>query len=99
MKYYISNTDLSWFSFLKELEIFRERNGTDSYPNFRAKIQSYRGIGNSLNDNPNIGCLVLTNPVFFNENDWISIPENHSLNIVQGKSYSTDDSVGREYWK
>ena len=54
---------------------------------------------NTIEKNPNIGCIVLTNPIFLNEEDWISIPSNWFKNIVQGKTYNTDDEYGREYWR
>src|ERR1035437_3857587 len=142
MEYYIGNTDLQWFSFLRRInpedinfwqpsglthfraigygspfllklkspinkvagigiftsqsilpinfawEVFKERNGTEDLRSFYSKITSYRDINNPVEINPNIGCIVLTNPIFFNENDWISIPEDWSRNIVQGKTYS-----------
>jgi putative restriction endonuclease len=50
------------------------------------------------NDNPTIGCIVLTNPVFFKKEDWIAVPEDWSRNIVQGKSYSTVNAIGNQLW-
>lgn len=79
-------------------EVFGTRNGTKDYNDFYNKIKSYRGIDNKLEDNPNIGCIILTNPIFFNEKEWISIPENWKKNIVQGKTYNTSDESGKKYW-
>jgi len=45
-------------------------------------------------ENPQIGCIILTDPFFFDEADWIPVPENWSNNIVRGKVYS-DDEYGR----
>jgi len=152
MKYYIGNTDLEWYQYLRSIspedinfwqpsglthfkaietgspflfklkspinkvagigfftshsilpidfawEVFQNRNGTDNYQSFYSKIRSYRDSSNSIEKNPNIGCIVLTNPIFFNESDWIPIPSNWSKNIVQGKSYSTNDEIGKSYW-
>ena len=152
MKFYIGNTDLDWYQYLKSIdpedinfwqpsgltrfkavetgspfllklkspinkiagigfftshsllpidfawEVFQNRNGTDDYYEFYSKIKSYRDSSNTIEKNPNIGCIVLTNPIFFNEEDWISIPSNWFKNIVQGKTYNTDDEYGREYW-
>ena len=50
------------------------------------------------NTNPVIGCIVLTNPIFFKKEDWIEIPQNWSNSIVQGKSYSTDEAIGSAIW-
>jgi putative restriction endonuclease len=51
------------------------------------------------NVNPTIGCIVLTNPIFFKREDWIKTPEDWSNSIVQGKSYNTDEVVGDRIWE
>jgi putative restriction endonuclease len=68
-------------------ETFGERNGFETYSQFRRAIMNLRT--DKTNSNPQIGCIVLTNPIFFKSKDWISLPENWSSNIVQGKSYNT----------
>ena len=65
---------------------------------FFSKIRFYRDNANSIEKNPNIGCIVLTNPIFFDESDWISTPEDWARNIERGKTYSTDSALGKEYW-
>ena len=50
------------------------------------------------NPNPTIGCIVLTNPIFFRKEDWISVPEDWKPNTQQGKSYSTDSVTGQRTW-
>ncbi|MDG5816470.1 HNH endonuclease [Chitinispirillales bacterium ANBcel5] len=90
------------FSFLPinfAWEIFGLRNGCPDLATFRGKIETYRGNANSLKDNPNIGCIVLTSPVFFDKTDWLPPPEDWASNIVAGKSYSTDTVIGRKYWE
>jgi putative restriction endonuclease len=79
-------------------EIFERRNGVATYSALRETIQSIRGRSNNLLTNPTIGCIVLTNPIFFNEEDWINIPPTWSPNIVQGKSYSTQELTGKNLW-
>jgi putative restriction endonuclease len=41
---------------------------------------------------------VLTNPLFFEERDWIEIPSNWANSIVQGKSYDTNETIGAQLW-
>jgi putative restriction endonuclease len=79
-------------------EIFQNKNGCDSYEVFYNTIRSLRAKQNSLEVNSNIGCIVLTNPVFFRKEDWIQIPENWGKSIVQGKSYSTEEEIGNDLW-
>jgi putative restriction endonuclease len=78
-------------------EVFGQRNGCDSREQFFRMISTYRN--DRLNTNPMIGCIVLTNPVFFKEEDWIETPANWGKSIVQGKSYDTADADGRMIWE
>lgn len=78
-------------------ETFEERNGFETYSQFQRAILNLRTDRD--NPNPQIGCIVLTNPIFFKSKDWIKLPDNWSKSIVQGKSYSTEESVGRSYWE
>jgi putative restriction endonuclease len=77
-------------------DIFGDRNGTPDYSYFQKLILNYRTDKQNLN--PMIGCIVLTNPIFFDKKDWISVPENWSKSIVQGKTYSTEEAIGKELW-
>lgn len=83
--------DVAW-------DIFGERNGLNSFLKFKQKIIAYRNSKNTFHSNPNIGCIVLTDPIFFKQEDWIEIPENWSKSIVQGKSYETNDVIGGSLW-
>lgn len=76
-------------------EIFGKENGTDNPEVFRKMVTQYRKDGEP---NPVIGCIVLTDPVFFDEADWISAPSNWANSIVQGKSYDTGEPIGRDLW-
>ena len=84
-------TSLAW-------EAFGENNGVDSYDKFLQKIKSYRGDNRQEHD-PFIGCILLANPFFFGRDDWIPSPEDWNPNIVQGKNYDTNKSVGARLWK
>jgi putative restriction endonuclease len=77
-------------------DVFNEGNGCSSFQELQRMILQYRQ--DRVNTNPNIGCIVLTNPIFFKREDWIPIPEDWSRNIVQGKSYSTETEIGKRYW-
>ncbi|MBK9728989.1 MAG: HNH endonuclease [Saprospiraceae bacterium] len=77
-------------------DTFYNRNGCDTYDEFRRMILNYRK--DKLNINPIIGCIVLTNPLFFKQEDWIETPVDWGKSIVQGKSYDTNDIVGKNIW-
>jgi putative restriction endonuclease len=77
-------------------DVFEKGNGCDSYQELQRIILQYRQ--DKTNSNPTIGCIVLTNPIFFRKEDWIATPEDWGKSIVQGKSYSTDTLIGNELW-
>lgn len=78
-------------------DTFGNRNGCETYSDFRRKILTYRT--NKTDINPKIGCIVLTNPIFFDPQDWIPTPGNWAKSIVQGKTYSTGDEIGKALWE
>jgi putative restriction endonuclease len=89
----------SSFTFLQlnmAWDVFGEKNGCDSFPELQKMILSNREDKSDLN--PRIGCIVLTNPIFFNEEDWIETPSNWLAGIQQGKGYSTDEPIGKALW-
>jgi putative restriction endonuclease len=95
---------VGWFSSYTRLplnmawEVFQERNGCAHFSEFRDKIQNYRRRFGDTSINPEIGCIILTDPVFFQPEDWIELPPNWKQNIVQGKSYDTSTAIGKEMW-
>lgn len=75
---------------------FGTANGTDSFPAFRRKIGSISGRQET---DPNLGCIVLTDPLFFAEKDWIDMGRIWSKNIVRGKTYDTGEAEGNWLWR
>jgi putative restriction endonuclease len=60
-------------------------NGTASQEELHSLINKFRAKRPQEHD-PIIGCTVLTDPIFFRREDWISAPPDWSSNIVQGKT-------------
>jgi putative restriction endonuclease len=77
-------------------DVFENGNGCNSLEELRRMIFALRR--DKSNPNPTIGCIVLTNPIFFKKEDWISVPEDWKPNTQQGKSYSTDSEIGQRTW-
>ena len=77
-------------------DAFGKGNGCNSFHDLQRMILQYRN--DKVNPNPNIGCIVLTNPIFFRKEDWIEKPPDWSSSIVQGKSYSDNTEVGKRLW-
>lgn len=78
-------------------DTFRNRNGCDTYSEFSKMILNYRKDKNNIN--PKIGCIVITNPVFFKQADWIETASDWAGSIVQGKSYNSEENIGKEIWQ
>lgn len=83
--------DVAW-------NIFEERNGLESFFKFKQKIINYRNADNPYSKNSNVGCIILTDPIFFAKEDWIPVPDDWSKSIVQGKSYDTSTMEGITLW-
>ena len=75
-------------------EVFGTKNGCNTFNEFQNLILQYRN--DKMNLNATIGCIVLTNPIFFRREDWIEVPFDWSRNIVQGKSYDTNTFIAQE---
>ena len=80
-------------------EAFGEGNGARSLAEVRQRIGHYRRAPIEATEDPNIGCILLEEPFFFPEPDWIPIPPGFSLNIVSGKGYDTSEQAGKSLWQ
>jgi putative restriction endonuclease len=78
-------------------EAFGEKNGAATFSEMRAKILRYRGATDPREDFE-IGCILLQQPFFLPESEWIRAPSDFHRNIVQGKSYDLDSLTGKELW-
>jgi putative restriction endonuclease len=76
--------------------VFKESNGCDNISDFRRLILANRT--DHTVTNPTIGCIVLTNPVFFEESDWVPVPDDWKPSIQQGKMYSMSSPEGKRLW-
>ena len=87
LKFTFLPTSLAW-------EAFGIANGASSLPELNNRVYKYRRTNHTSDPDPQIGCIILSTPFYFNEIDWIRIPENWSSNIVQGKTYDTSEPYG-----
>jgi putative restriction endonuclease len=79
-------------------EAFGEKNGGASFTEMRSKILTYRGPTTDPGEDFEIGCILLQNPFFLAERDWIPVPPDFHRNIVQGKTYDVDSATGQDLW-
>jgi putative restriction endonuclease len=77
-------------------EAFGQMNGTRTEEDMRRRIEKYRRAPVDLNSQ--IGCILLRQPFFFDESQWIPAPEEFRPNIVQGKTFEADSQTAQVLW-
>jgi putative restriction endonuclease len=80
-------------------ESFGPGNGAPDAVTMFRRIEKYRDINQQDNSGSyEIGCILLTSPVFFPEEQWISQPADWKRQVVQGKTYSLNEGEGLRIW-
>jgi putative restriction endonuclease len=78
-------------------ETFGEENGAASFEEMVARIGRYRRTQIDIHADQ-VGCLVLVEPFFLEQSEWIAPPADWAPNIVQGKTYDSDIGEGARVW-
>lgn len=79
-------------------DAFGEANGVRSLEEMRNRIATYRRSSTGPSENPEIGCILLAEPFFWDPSAWIPIPSDFKLSTVQGKGYDSESAIGRQIW-
>jgi putative restriction endonuclease len=79
-------------------EAFEEKNGATSLAEMRQRIEKYRKVAANRLEDYRIGCILLHQPFFFDESEWIQVPADFSKHTQQGKTYDTSTPQGRSLW-
>jgi len=80
-------------------ETFGQLNGTDTLREMRLRIEKYRRISPSPREDYQVGCIILAETFFLDDQDWIPVPDDFARNIVRGKSYDTSEDTGAKLWE
>ncbi len=78
-------------------DAFGEENGAATFDEMVARIGKYRRTRVDVHSDQ-VGCLVLIEPFFLDEPEWIATPADWAPNIVQGKRYDSDAGEGARIW-
>lgn len=78
-------------------EAFGEKNGAPSFPAMRARIDGYAARAGTAQHR--IGCLMVSQPVFFPEGLWVPQPSDWKKNVVSGAGYELASGEGRRIWE
>lgn len=76
-------------------EAFGEKNGAASFRELRERVVQHRS---DEHPDPPIGCLILGDPFFFPESEWIPAGPYWSRGVQQGKYLDLASGPGRELW-
>jgi len=82
-------------------EVYEERNGAATYAAMRERLLRIRNRFDMPTDPKQdfrIGCVLLTEPVFLREDEWIRMPADFAGPIVQGKTYDLSQGEGERIW-
>ena len=80
-------------------EAFGEKNGADSYDEMRRRIERYRRVPTDPRAQYSVGCIILQEPFFFAEADWLPAPADFRAQTVQGKTYDLNEPIGHKLWQ
>ncbi len=77
-------------------DAFGQKNGRRSFDEFLTAIYGLRGTDRLREPDPIISSLILTEPFFLPESQWIPVPSNWAPNLVQGRGYDAAQAEGRQ---
>jgi len=83
---------LSW-------QTFGFQNGVPSLEVMHERVEHYRRVAHDPRADYTIGCIVLEDPFFLDERDWVKVPDDFSPNTVVGKTYDLSSGAGRALWE
>jgi putative restriction endonuclease len=80
-------------------ECFGQTNGAATFEEFIERIVRLRADGAPASGNFDIGCVMLTAPVFFDQQEWVAPPTDWSPTGIQtGKVYDVSAGEGARVW-
>jgi putative restriction endonuclease len=79
-------------------DTFGIENGAASFEEMVSRIGKYRNKPIDIHADQ-VGCLVLVEPFFLEEAEWIAPPNDWAPNIVQGKGYDSEVGEGARIWR
>ena len=87
LKFSILPSSLAW-------EAFDIANGASTLLELNNRVYKYKKTTRLSDPDPYIGCIILSMTFYFDEQNWIPVPMNWNRNIVQGKTYDTQEVTG-----
>jgi putative restriction endonuclease len=79
-------------------DVFGQANGTADKYELLERLGRLAGGRRPMSFDRVIGCIAITQPVFFAPDDWITVPSDWSRNIVSGRRYDLTEGEGLRLW-
>jgi putative restriction endonuclease len=79
-------------------DAFQEKNGAASLDEMRLRLAKYRRVAADPRADFEVGCILLVQPFFLAEPDWIPAPGDWRPEIVRGKTYDLSAGEGKRLW-
>jgi putative restriction endonuclease len=100
---YIVGGGVYWYTTILPVslawEAFDFANGALSLELMKQRVMRYRKDVKDSREDFQIGCRILEQPFFFDEDAWIPAPASWAREIVTGKRFDTDEAEGRQLWE
>lgn len=81
-------------------DTFGEANGVRSLGEMRDRIARYRRSPIAPYENPNVGCIMLAEPFFWDRSEWIPSPPEFKVHGTQvGKGFDSETGPGKALWE
>ena len=82
-------------------DVYGVANGAAAFEEVRSRLLRFRqrfSMATDIREDFWIGCILLTDTVFFDRADWVRVPADWAANIVGGKSYDLTHGEGQRVW-
>ncbi|MBZ5589708.1 MAG: HNH endonuclease [Acidobacteriia bacterium] len=80
-------------------EAFGVKNGATSLEEMRRRIEKYRPGQSEADENHPIGCIILEQPFFFEQDQWIATADYFGRSYGPGRSFDLRAETGAALWK
>jgi putative restriction endonuclease len=80
-------------------DVFGQANGTPSEQALLERLVRLAGRPVSARLDRMVGCIAVTQPVFFPPDEWVATPASWSRNIVSGRRYDLTSGEGLRLWQ
>jgi putative restriction endonuclease len=88
-RYEAASPKLAW-------EAFGQANGAATFDEMRGRVESYASVPGQPGHR--VGCIMVAQPVFFPDGEWVAQPKDWHRNVVSGAGYDLTQGEGLRIW-